>query len=292
MASSPTTTTSTTIMYATEKVGNYEMFYRRAGDENKPVILLLHGFPTSSFMYRNLIPKLAVKYRVIAPDYIGFGYSSMPTADQFQYTFENLYEHTMKLVHKLKLTKFSIYVQDYGAPIGFRIAYRNPDMIEAIITQNGNAYQEGFGKSAWEPIIKYQKDRSNEKEIINFFSLDSIKWQYTHGVSQSLLERVSPDTWHLDYLHISRPGNHKIQLDLLYDYQNNVTLYPDFHKYFKEKQPKLLAIWGNKDEFFIPAGAEAFKNDIPNTKVILVDGGHFILEYHCDLVAKTILEFN
>jgi len=280
-------------MYATEKVGKYELFYRHAGDENKPVILLLHGFPTSSFMFRNLIPKLSTKYHVIAPDYIGFGYSSMPTSAEFEYTFENIYDYMMQFIQKLNLKKFSIYVQDYGAPIGFRIAYRNPAMIEAIITQNGNAYQEGFGKKAWEPIIKYQKDRTktNENELIPFFSLELLKWQYTHGVSQNLLEKISPDTWHLDYHLLSRPGNHQIQLDLFFDYQNNVKLYTEFHKYFKEKQPKLLAIWGNKDEFFIPAGAEAFKNDIPNAKVILVEGGHFILEYHCDLVAKTIIDF-
>jgi pimeloyl-ACP methyl ester carboxylesterase len=274
-------------------IEDLEVFYRCAGNKNNPVILLLHGFPTSSFMFRNLIPLLSKDYYVIAPDYIGFGYSSMPSVDEFNYSFDSLYEIILKFINKIGLNKFTIYIQDYGAPIGLRIAYRNPDMINSIITQNGNAYIEGLGE-AWNPIFDYQKNRNieNENKVRKIFTLETTKWQYTHGVDdKKLKELITPDTWNLDYALLCRPGNDKIQLQLFYDYQINIKLYKEFHNYFRKYKPPLLAIWGKNDDFFVADGAKAFKKDLPNAEVILVDGGHFILEYHCKYVADTIINF-
>ncbi|KAI8140992.1 Alpha/Beta hydrolase protein [Fennellomyces sp. T-0311] len=244
-------------------------------------------------MFRNLIPKLADEFHLVAPDYVGFGLSSAPSADEFEYTFENLSNVVYKFVKTIGLNKFSIYIQDYGAPIGLRLALKHPELIQGIVTQNGNAYKEGLG-AAWAPINAYQNDRTkeNEDKIRSIlFSLEGNKWQYTHGVNPKHLPLIDPDTYHLDTIRLERPGNDKIQLDLFYDYQNNVKLYDEFHKYFREYKPPLLAIWGDKDEFFPAAGAKAFKKDLPDAKIQLVDGGHFILEYYSQHVADEIKKF-
>jgi pimeloyl-ACP methyl ester carboxylesterase len=276
--------------YRNIKVNGLNVFYREAGLEGAPVVLLLHGYPTSSHMFRNLIPILSEQYHVIAPDLPGFGYSDMPDRSTFDYTFDNLAKTMQGFIDELKLKRFAVYVFDYGAPIGFRLAMANPQKITGIISQNGNAYEEGLG-SGWNPIQKYWQNLSqeNREALREFTALKITKWQYEEGVED--ISRIAPETYTLDQHFLDRPGNVEIQLDLLADYRNNVAMYPQFHAYFKAQHPKLTAVWGNKDPYFLPAGAEAFKRDIPDATVKFYNTGHFALETHLEEIGADILDF-
>jgi len=278
------------IHYRTIKTDGLNIFYREAGPENAPVILLLHGYPTSSFMFRNLIPKLADKYHVIAPDLPGFGFTESPSPSEFNYTFDNLAKAMQEFIDTLKLKRFALYVFDYGAPTGFRLAMANPEKIIGIISQNGNAYEEGLGP-AWADVKKYWADPSQKKrdELKDFVTIKMTRFQYEHGVSD--LSLIEPEAYTLDQYFLDKPGHVDIQMDLMLDYRNNVALYPKFQQYFRDKKPKLLAVWGNKDPFFLPAGAEAYKKDIPYATVKFYDTGHFALETHADEIGNEILNF-
>ena len=279
-----------TIRYHTSEVQGIKLFYREAGNTNAPTILLLHGFPTSSHMYRDLIPLLADRYHVIAPDLPGFGFSDAPDRGKYRYTFDNLAKTIDAFTQAIHLERYAIYVFDYGAPVGFRLAVAHPERITAIITQNGNAYEEGLS-DAWNPIQKYwrQPTASNRAALREFLSPESIKWQYTHGAADEAL--VAPESYALDSALLARPGNDEIQLDLFLDYANNVKLYPQFQAYFRRSHPPLLAVWGKNDPFFSPPGAEAFKRDIPNAEVHLYDAGHFALETHVREISAEIRRF-
>jgi len=267
------------------------IFYREAGPADAPVVLLLHGFPTSSFQYRELIPRLADKYRVIAPDLPGFGFTEVPEARNYKYSFESLAKSIEAFTDALKLKRYALYVFDYGAPTGFRLALAHPERVTAIVSQNGNAYEDGLG-DAWAPIRRYwsEPDLAN-REIVRHAALSSkgIRYQYLEGVPQP--ERVAPEGYTLDEALIQRPGNIDIQLDLFLDYANNVKLYPAFQEYSRRSKPPLLAIWGKHDPFFIPAGAEAYKRDNPNATVELLDTGHFALETHVEEIAMAMRRF-
>lgn len=264
-----------------------KIFYREAGPANAPAILLLHGFPASSHMFRELIPRLARQYRVIAPDLPSFGFTLVPEMRSYQYTFDSLAKTTEAFVDALGLKQYAIYVFDYGAPVGFRLAVAHPERVTAIISQNGNAYAEGLG-DAWDPIRRYWAEPTSEhREALRpILALEGIKWQYVHGVSDP--EMVAPESYTLDAALLERPGRKEIQLDIFLDYASNVALYPTFQKYFREYQPPMLAIWGKHDPFFLPPGAEAYKRDNPNAKVELLDTGHFALETHVDVIADRI----
>ena len=267
------------------------VFYRAAGDLNLPVQLLLHGFPTSSFMFRELIPRLASDYRVIAPDLPGFGFTEVPAERKYIYSFDQLAATVNAFTQVLKISRFALYVFDYGAPTGFRLAMIHPDRVTAIVSQNGNAYEEGLG-DAWGPIRKYWAEPTSEnREIIrrNILTLAGTRWQYTHGVRDP--QSVPPEAYTLDAALLERPGNKDIQLDLFLDYASNVKLYPVFQDYFRKAKPPLLAIWGKNDPFFVPAGAEAFRNDIPNARVEFLDTGHFATETHVVEIAAAMKEF-
>ena len=271
-------------------VDGLELFYREAGPANAPVLLLLHGFPSSSHMFRDLIPKLADKHRVIAPDLPGFGQSAMPAREAFKYSFDKLAEVIDRFTEVIDLKRFAVYVFDYGAPVGLRIAAKHPERITAIISQNGNAYEAGLSE-AWNPVQQYWREPTPENRDVlrQFLQPGTTQWQYTHGVSD--VTQVSPDGYGLDNHYLSRAGAHEIQLDLMLDYASNVALYPKFHEYFKASQPPLLAVWGRNDPFFLPAGAEAFKRDLKNAEVRFFDTGHFALETHADEIAGVIREF-
>ncbi|MCI3222733.1 alpha/beta fold hydrolase [Streptomyces sp. NP-1717] len=275
--------------YAT--VQGRQLFYREAGPAGAPVLVLLHGFPTSSFMFRHLIPELADRYHVIAPDHLGFGLSDAPPVGEFDYTFDALADLTRQLLAGLGVSRYAMYVQDYGAPVGWRLALRDPDAITAIITQNGNGYEAGLVESFWAPARAYWHEQTPETvgAIREAFSLDAIKWQYLHGVADPSL--VSPDTWLHDHALVSRPGNDRVQLKLLLDYASNLPLYPPLHAYLRDRRPPLLAVWGENDEIFGPDGARAFADDVPDARVRLLDGGHFLLESALDEVAELIREF-
>jgi pimeloyl-ACP methyl ester carboxylesterase len=267
------------------------VFYRAAGDTSAPVVLLLHGFPTSSFMFRELIPRLAEHYRVIAPDLPGFGFTKVPAERNYVYTFDALAKTIDAFSDALKLRRYAIYVFDYGAPTGFRLATAHPERITAIVSQNGNAYEEGLG-DAWGPIRKYWSEPTAEnREAIRkaILNLDGTRWQYTHGVANP--DSVPPESYTLDTALLERPGNQDIQLDLFLNYASNVKLYPKFQEYFRNSKPPLLAIWGKNDPFFIPAGAEAFRKDIPNAQIQFLDTGHFALETHVIEIAAAMKEF-
>ncbi len=267
------------------------VFYRAAGDPSGPVILLLHGFPASSFMFRELIPRLADNYRVIAPDLPGFGFTEVPEGRKYAYTFDGLASTMEAFTQALKLNRYAIYVFDYGAPTGFRLAMAHPDRVTAIISQNGNAYEEGLAE-AWAPIRKYWAAPTAEnREAIrkNILTLEGTRWQYTHGAANA--DSIPPESYTLDTALFERPGNKEIQLDLFLDYASNVKLYPKFQKYFRESKPPLLAVWGKNDPFFLPAGAEAFRKDLPNAKVQLLDTGHFATETHAVEIAAAIQQF-
>jgi pimeloyl-ACP methyl ester carboxylesterase len=279
----------TTYHYAT--VRDQKLFYREAGSKDAPTIVLLHGFPSSSHMFRDLIPKLADEFHVIAPDYVGFGYSDAPSAKEFTYTFDNLAAYVEELLFgALRLEKFCIYVQDYGAPIGYRIASKHPDAIEAIVVQNGNAYVEGIG-SAFDPMKPFWASRNaeTEKPVRGLLTKDTTIFQYTHGVRDTA--QISPDSYTLDQRFLDRPGNDAIQLDLLYNYQSNVALYDRWHEYFRNKQPRMLIVWGTNDPFFTVEGAKAYQRDLPKAELHLIDTGHFALEDSSEFIAKRINEF-
>lgn len=278
------------VNYRTANVDGMEVFYREAGPKDAPVLLLLHGFPTSSHMFRDLIPQLADKYRVIAPDYPGFGQSAMPDRSKFAYTFDNYSQVVDKLTRQLGVNRYALYVMDYGAPIGFRLAAKNPDRVTALIVQNGNAYDEGI-QQFWDPIKAYWRTGgSTEREALRWqTSIKATKWQYTNGVKDASL--VSPDTWTVDQALLDRPGNSEIQLDLFYDYRTNIPLYPQWQAYFRERKPPTLVFWGKNDEIFVAAGAAPYQRDIPNAEVHLLDTGHFALETHGPEIAKLIREF-
>jgi pimeloyl-ACP methyl ester carboxylesterase len=268
-----------------------QVFYRIAGEANAPVVLLLHGFPTSSFMFRELVPRLANDYRVIAPDLPGFGFTEVPPERQYSYTFDRLALTIDTFTRALKIDRYAIYVFDYGAPTGFRLAMANPERITAIVSQNGNAYEEGLGE-AWAPIRKYWAAPTAENRDVlrqSILTAGGTRWQYTHGVANP--EEVPPESYTLDTALLERPGNNEIQLDLFLDYASNVKLYPKFQEYFRKSKPPLLAIWGKNDPFFIPAGAEAFRKDLPNAEVQFLDTGHFALETHCQEIAVAIRDF-
>ena len=279
-----------TLRHRTVTVDGLRVFYREAGDPKAPSVLLLHGFPTSSHMFRDLIPDLAQRYRVIAPDLPGFGYSDAPSRSDFTYSFEAIADVIDAFTTAVGLERFAIYVFDYGAPIGFRLATRHPEKITAVISQNGNAYLEGLS-DGWNPIQAYWRDPSaeNRAALRGFLKPETTQWQYTHGEPD--LERLSPDAWTLASAFLARPGNDEIQLDLFGDYQSNVALYPAFQAYLRKHRPPLLAVWGKNDPFFLPAGAEAFKRDVPNAEVRLIDAGHFALEAHAPEIAALISDF-
>jgi pimeloyl-ACP methyl ester carboxylesterase len=278
------------IRYKRATVDGNRIFYREAGPEGAPTILLLHGFPTSSHMFRNLIPALADRYHVVAPDLPGFGFSDAPNRNQFRYTFENLTKAIDSFIQSIGIERFAIYVFDYGAPVGFRLALARPERITAIISQNGNAYVEGLSQG-WNPIQKYWKEPTpeNRAALRAFLKPEATKRQYVHGVQDE--SQVAPESYELDSALLARPGNDEIQLDLFLDYASNVALYPEFQEYFRIKQPSLLAVWGKNDPFFLPPGAEAFKRDNPNAEVHFYDTGHFALETHHQEIAGAIRDF-
>jgi pimeloyl-ACP methyl ester carboxylesterase len=272
------------VHYATATIKGLEVFYRDAGPRDAPTILLLHGFPTSSNMFRNLIPLLSDSFRLIAPDYPGFGLTTIPDHKEFSYTFHNLMEVVDGLVEHLGLKKYSMYVMDYGAPIGYRLALRHPERVQALIIQNGNAYDEGL-LEFWNPIKKYWGEASQEnREAIRFLvAPESTKWQYETGVKDTTL--LDPTTWLVDQVGLDRPGNAEIQLDLFYDYRTNVPLYPDFQAFFRNYQPPTLIVWGKNDMFFIPPGARAYLNDLPDANLVWLYIGQFVLDENAAHVA-------
>ena len=278
------------ISYKHAVVGGNKIFYREAGPAAAPTILLLHGFPTSSHMFRNLIPALADSYHVVAPDLPGFGFSDAPDRKHFQYTFEKLARVIGDFTQAIGLGRFAIYVFDYGAPVGLRLALAHPERITAIISQNGNAYEEGLSEG-WNPIQKYWKAPTpeNRAALRDFLKPEATKWQYLHGVQDEAL--VAPEAYELDSALLARPGNDEIQLDLFLDYASNVALYPKFQEYFRSSQIPLLAVWGKNDPFFLPPGAEGFKRDIPKAEVRFYDTGHFALETHHREIAVAIRDF-
>ena len=272
-------------------VDGHRIFYREAGPAGAPTIVLLHGFPTSSHMFRTLIPQLAEDYHVVAPDHLGFGLSDAPGVDEFDYSFDALTRITSGLLSGLGITRYAIYVQDYGAPIGWRLALANPSAITAIVSQNGNAYEEGFVESFWTDVWAYAKDQNEDTEPAARSALtrEAIRWQYLHGVSEPTL--VDPGTWEHDHALVSRPGNDLVQLRLFADYATNPPLYPAVHEYFRTSQVPLLAVWGERDEIFGPDGARAFAKDLPDARIELLPGGHFLLESHLDEATALIRDF-
>ena len=283
--------TATQVLYRTVKVDGLDIFYREAGPKNAPTILLLHGFPTSSHMFRNLIPALANKYHVVAPDYPGYGNSSAPSVKDFEYTFDNLANVVEKFTEKIGLKKYSIYLMDYGAPVGFRLAVKHPERVETLIVQNGNAYDEGIDNDFWKPIKAYWKNRTTAQgdKLRSLLTLDATKWQYTHGVRN--VKSISPDTWgHVQPL-LDRPGNQEIQLALFYSYGSNPPLYPKWQAYLRKHQPPTLIVWGKNDPIFPAAGAHPYKRDLKNLEFHLLDTGHFALEEDGATIARLIRNF-
>lgn len=281
----------TQVLHRTIKVDGLDIFYREAGPKDAPTVLLLHGFPTSSHMFRNLIPVLADKYHVVAPDYPGYGSSSAPSVDEFDYSFDNLANVVEKFTDRLQLKKYSLYLMDYGAPVGFRLAVKHPERVDSLIIQNGNAYDEGLDNKFWVPIKEYWKNRTTEQgdKLRGFLTLDATKWQYTHGVRN--VETISPDTWgHVQPL-LDRPGNQEIQLALFHSYGSNPPLYPSWQKYLRKYQPPTLIVWGKNDQIFPDAGAYPYKRDLKNLEFHLLDTGHFALEEDGDKIAQTMRSF-
>lgn len=278
------------VHYRTAEVGDHRVFYREAGAPGSPTLLLLHGFPSSSHMYRGLIPRLADRYHLVAPDLPGFGFTQSPGRGEFAYTFDNLARVITGFTDTIGLERYAIYVFDYGAPVGFRLALARPNRVTALISQNGNAYEEGLS-TAWDPIQAYWREPTPEhREVVRaLLTPEFTRWQYVHGVADESL--VAPESYTLDAALLARPDNDEIQLDLFLDYASNVALYPEFHRYFAEKQPPLLAVWGRNDPFFLPAGPEAYRRDLPNATVHLYETGHFALETHAAEIAGVIRDF-
>ena len=278
------------VRYRTANVDGLRIFYREAGDSKAPALLLLHGFPTSSHMFRDLIPLLSDRYYMVAPDLPGFGFSDAPDRSQFTYTFAHLTEVIDRFTDAFGLQRYALYIFDYGAPVGLRLALKHPERVTAIVSQNGNAYREGLN-NGWNPIEKYWREptEANRTALREFLKPETTKFQYVHGVSEEAL--VAPESYTLDSALLARPGNDEIQLDLFLDYASNVALYPEFQTYFRSHQPPLLAAWGRNDPFFLPAGAEAYKRDIPAADVRFFDTGHFALETHSAEIASAIRTF-
>ncbi|HDS1039022.1 TPA: alpha/beta hydrolase [Stenotrophomonas maltophilia] len=288
VASAHAAAPAVTFHYA--QVDDVRVFYREAGDPKAPTVLLLHGLPSSSFMYRELIPMLADRYHVIAPDLPGFGFTEAPPREKYAYTFANLANTIDRFTEVVGIDRYAIQVFDYGAPVGWRLATKHPERITAIVSQNGNAYEEGLGE-LWEPIKRYWSapTAANRDALRGMFTPESIQWQYTHGAPDAM--RIAPETYTLDNERLARPGNLDIQLDLMLDYRTNVVMYPQLHKYFRDRKPPLLAVWGRNDAIFIPAGAEAFKRDLPKAEVHFYDTGHFALESHVQDIGPVIRAF-
>src|SRR6266480_1530536 len=278
------------IRYRTADVDGFNVFYREAGAAHAPKLLLLHGFPSASHMFRDLIPLLADRFHIVAPDLPGFGQSDMPARSKFTYTFDNVAGVIDRFTEVIGLKRFAVYVFDYGAPTGLRIAVKHPDRITGIISQNGNAYEEGLS-DGWNPIRAYWQDASqkNREALRAFLAPEATRWQYTHGVTEATT--VSPDGQSLDNFYLARPGADEVQLDLFGDYKSNVALYPTFQSYFRTHKPRFLAVWGRNDPFFLPAGAEAFRRDIPDAMVHFFETGHFALETHAAEIAAMIRDF-
>lgn len=278
--------------YHTVNVDGVDIFYREAGSKERPTVLLLHGFPTSSHMFRNLIPQLAQRYHVIAPDYPGFGHSQMPERSHFAYTFDAFAGIVDKLLSHLKVERFAVYVFDYGAPVGFRLYHKQPERVTAILSQNGNAYDEGIA-GFWDPIKAYWHSNAQpEREAIRWLtSVKATRWQYENGVAPERLANLGPDGWQHDQSLMDRPGNDEIQLDLFYDYRTNLPLYGSWQETFRKHQTPLLAAWGKNDEIFVAPGAEAFRRDLPEAEIHLLDAGHFVLETHLSEMSDLILGF-
>jgi pimeloyl-ACP methyl ester carboxylesterase len=285
-------TCSTKVTHKTVKVGDLDIFYREAGPNDAPAILLLHGFPTSSQMFRNLIPLIADEYHVVAPDYPGYGHSSMPLRDQFAYTFDNLAQVIDEFTEKVGLSKYALYVQDYGAPVGYRLAAKHPERVTAIVVQNGNAYDEGLDHPFWEPIKAFWREptsREKRDALRNLITYDATRWQYIHGVKNP--ELVSPDGPAHDQFLLDRPGNDEIQLDLFLNYGSNPPLYPAWQAYFRTHQPPMLIAWGAHDQIFPAAGAEPYKRDLKTLDYHLLEAGHFALETNVDEIAGLMRDF-
>jgi pimeloyl-ACP methyl ester carboxylesterase len=285
-------TRSTKVAHRTVKVGDLDVFYREAGPKDAPGVLLLHGFPTSSQMFRNLIPQLADEYRVVAPDYPGFGHSSMPPREQFRYTFDSLATVIDEFTEVVGLQRYALYVQDYGAPVGYRLASQHPERVTAIVVQNGNAYDEGVDNDFWEPIKAYWKEpdsRERRDALRGFLKYEATRWQYTVGVTNP--ELVSPDGPAHDQFLLDRPGNDEIQLDLFLSYGSNPPRYPEWQAYFRTHQPPVLIVWGKNDPIFPPAGAEPYRRDLKTLEFHLLDAGHFALETHGDEIAGLMRDF-
>jgi len=278
------------VHYKTARINDLDIFYREAGPHDAPVLLLLHGFPTSSNMFRNLIPRLAGSFHIVAPDYPGFGQSSMPDHQAFAYTFANYAGIVDQLAQQLNLAKYSLYVMDYGAPVGYRLALKHPERVQALIVQNGNAYEEGL-REFWDPIKKYWKEDTPENRAALHFLVDlkATRWQYENGVSDHTL--LDPTTWTLDQVGLDRPGNRDIQMDLFHDYGTNVPLYPEFQAFFRSHQPPTLIVWGKNDFIFPPEGAAPYSRDLKNLETHLLDTGHFALETHGEEIASRIEAF-
>ena len=278
------------IRYRRTEVDGFKIFYREAGHAGAPKLLLLHGFPSAGHMFRDLIPQLVDRFRIVAPDLPGFGQSDMPAREKFNYTFDNMARVIERFTEIVGFDRFALYVFDYGAPTGFRMAVRHPERITAIISQNGNAYEEGLSEG-WTPIRAYWEDASqaNRKALRAFLTPETTSWQYTQGVTDQTT--VSPDGQNLDNFYLARPGADEVQLDLFGDYKSNVALYPSFQQYFRTHKPPLLAVWGKNDPFFLPSGAEAFRRDVPEAQVRFFDTGHFALETHYTEIARVIVDF-
>jgi pimeloyl-ACP methyl ester carboxylesterase len=292
LSTSITALGATSVRYNTVNIDGQDIFYREAGNPDAPVVLLLHGFPTSSQQYRDLIPELSDEYHVIAPDYPGFGRSAMPDRAEFDYTFANYADLMDGFTDTLGLESYSLYVMDYGAPVGYRLALKEPEAIETLIIQNGNAYEEGL-LEFWDVFRTNWADPTDEtrEPLRGFLNVGATEWQYTHGVPESHLSRISPDAWMLDQAYLDRPGNQEIQLDLFYDYRTNVELYPEFQEFFAQYQPPTLIVWGGNDHIFPAAGATPYLQDLPDAEVHMIDAGHFILESHGPEVAGIIRNF-
>lgn len=287
----PAPTPTTQVLHRTVKVDGLEIFYREAGPKDAPALLLLHGFPTSSHMFRNLIPALADRYHVVAPDYPGFGNSSSPPIDKFDYTFDNLAGVIDAFVEKVGLGRYALYVQDYGAPVGYRLAVKHPERVTALIVQNGNAYDEGIANDFWVPVKAHWKDRTDATAapLRKFVSLEATKWQYLNGVRNP--EAISPDNWNVDQPLLDRPGNAEIQLSLLYSYGSNPPRYPEWQAYFRKHQPPTLIVWGKNDAIFPAAGAHPYRRDLKDVEFHLLDTGHFALEEDGETIARLIRDF-
>lgn len=278
------------VAYHTVQIDGLDIFYREAGPADAPTVLLLHGFPSSSHMFRNLIPALADRYHVVAPDYPGFGASSAPGVDEFEYTFDHLAKVIDKFTAEIGLTRYSLYVQDYGAPVGYRLALAHPERVQAIVVQNGNAYEEGLGEF-WNPLKAYWKDRTpaTSAPLEQFLTIDGTRWQYTHGVRHP--EAISPDAWTIDQARLDRPGNKAIQLQLFYDYRSNLPQYPAWQAYFRKYQPPVLIVWGKNDAIFPAEGAYPYKRDLKTIEFHLLDTGHFALEEDGPTIATLMRQF-